>query len=136
MNLYPRVTEEVRKAPKDQRIAAFFDFDGTLIAGFSVFSFYRAQILRGELSRQQIVQLLTTGAGYGLGSVGFSGLLVSGAQLMAGLDEDEFETLGDEVFEKYIARVIYPEARALVEAHQQRGHTVAIVSSSRRRPNH
>ncbi|MEN7342209.1 MAG: HAD-IB family hydrolase [Pseudomonadota bacterium] len=132
MNLYPRVTADVAKAPKGPHIAALFDFDGTLISGFSVFSFYRTQILRGDFSREQLVQLALTGAGYGLGNLGFSGLLVSGAQLMAGQDEAEFEALGKEVFEKHLAKVLYPEARALVEAHQARGHTVAIVSSATR----
>ncbi|MFK8052131.1 MAG: HAD-IB family hydrolase [Woeseiaceae bacterium] len=132
MILYPRVTAEVFEAPKGKKTAALFDFDGTLIAGFSVFSFYRAQILRGDFSREQLVQLALTGAGYGLGNLGFSGLLVSGAQLMIDREEADFDKLGTEVFERYLAKVIYPEARALVEAHQARGHTVAIVSSATR----
>lgn len=132
MILYPKVIAEVNEAPKGAKIAALFDFDGTLISGFSVFSFYRTQIMRGDFSREQLVQLALTGAGYGLGNLGFSGLLVSGAQLMAGRDESEFERLGTEVFERHLAKVIYPEARALVEAHQARGHTVAIVSSATR----
>ena len=132
MNLYPKVTADVNDAPKGAHIAALFDFDGTLISGFSVFSFYRAQILRGDFSREQLVQLALTGAGYGMGNLGFSGLLVSGAQLMAGRSEAEFDALGSEGFEKHLAKVVYPEARALVEAHQARGHTVAIVSSATR----
>jgi putative phosphoserine phosphatase/1-acylglycerol-3-phosphate O-acyltransferase len=34
------------------------------------------------------------------------------------------------VFRTHIARQIYPETRALVEAHQRKGHTVAIISSA------
>ena len=40
--------------------------------------------------------------------------------------------IGDEVFAKHLATQIYPESRALVEAHQAMGHTVAIVSSATR----
>ena len=132
MKLYRKITREIDEAPKGPEIAALFDFDGTLIAGFSVFSFFREQFLRGELSRGQIMQLAAAGAGYGMGNLGFSGLLVASARMMRGLTVEQFETLGREVFEKHIAKVIYPEARALVEAHQKRGHTVAIVSSATR----
>lgn len=132
MKLYPKITREIEKAPEGPEIAALFDFDGTLIAGFSVFSFFREQLRRGDLSRGQILQLAAAGAGYGVGNLGFSGLLVASARMMRGLTVEQFEQLGREVFEKHIAKVIYPEARALVEAHQKQGHTVAIVSSATR----
>ena len=44
--------------------------------------------------------------------------------------ESVLRETGQEVFEKHLARQIYPEARALVEAHRARGHTLAIVSSA------
>jgi putative phosphoserine phosphatase/1-acylglycerol-3-phosphate O-acyltransferase len=34
------------------------------------------------------------------------------------------------VFRKYLAGSVYPESRALVRAHQQRGHTVVVLSSA------
>jgi putative phosphoserine phosphatase/1-acylglycerol-3-phosphate O-acyltransferase len=42
------------------------------------------------------------------------------------------EEIGLEVFDKHLATKIYPESRALVHAHQEMGHTVAIVSSATR----
>ena len=38
--------------------------------------------------------------------------------------------MGDRLFRKNIAQMIYPEARMLVAAHQARGHTVVIASSA------
>ncbi|NNC55651.1 MAG: HAD-IB family hydrolase, partial [Pseudomonadales bacterium] len=35
-----------------------------------------------------------------------------------------------EMHDKYISRLIYPESRALIEAHKRKGHTVAIISSA------
>jgi putative phosphoserine phosphatase/1-acylglycerol-3-phosphate O-acyltransferase len=49
-----------------------------------------------------------------------------------GLAESVLEEVGEEVFEKHLATQIYPESRALVNAHQQMGHTVAIISSATR----
>jgi putative phosphoserine phosphatase/1-acylglycerol-3-phosphate O-acyltransferase len=37
---------------------------------------------------------------------------------------------GEEVFDKHLAAEIFPESRALVQAHIDKGHTVAIVSSA------
>ncbi|MEM7611315.1 MAG: HAD-IB family hydrolase [Pseudomonadota bacterium] len=132
MNLYRKVTAEIDDGPAGPEIGALFDFDGTLIAGFSVFAFFREQFARGELSREQLLKLAGAGAGYGLGNLGFSGLLVASARMMADMSESQFMSLGREVFEKRIAKVIYPEARALVDAHLRKGHTVAIVSSATR----
>jgi putative phosphoserine phosphatase/1-acylglycerol-3-phosphate O-acyltransferase len=49
-----------------------------------------------------------------------------------GVAESALEELGEEVFEKHLAAQIYPESRALVQAHQEMGHSVAIVSSATR----
>jgi putative phosphoserine phosphatase/1-acylglycerol-3-phosphate O-acyltransferase len=47
-----------------------------------------------------------------------------------GMAESVLRETGQEVFDKHLARQIYPEARALVAAHRARGHTLAIVSSA------
>ena len=42
------------------------------------------------------------------------------------------EEVGQHAFEKYLATQIYPESRALVEAHRDQGHTIAIITSATR----
>ena len=44
--------------------------------------------------------------------------------------QEELDEVGERVFSQRLVTDIYPESRALVEAHQRRGHTVAIVSSA------
>lgn len=132
MKLYPNVTQEIDEGPEGPEIGALFDFDGTLIAGFSVFSFVREQFRQGELSREQITKLAAAGLGYGAGNLGFSGLLVASALLLKDMSESRLDALGRDTFERHIAKVIYPEARGLIEAHQAKGHTVAIISSATR----
>ena len=132
MRLYPEVTREVDEGPEGPHIGALFDFDGTLIAGFSVFSFLREQMRQGQLSRREALSMVGAGAGYAAGQRGFSGLLVASALLLREREVSRLEALGEDVFVRHIAKVIYPEARGLVEAHQARGHTVAIISSATR----
>ncbi len=126
------ITKAVETAPDGPAIAAFFDFDGTLIAGFSVFAFIKERIKRADLSPRELTELLATMTSYGLGSLGFSGMMVAAAQMLRGVSEESYAEFGDEVYRKYLARQIYPESRALVEAHLRKGHTIAIISSATR----
>ena len=47
--------DEIEAAPEGPRIAAFFDFDGTLIAGFSGNEFYRAR-RAGEIGPAELAR--------------------------------------------------------------------------------
>ena len=49
---------------------------------------------------------------------------------MRGISEESYSKFGEELYQKHIAKLIYPESRALIEAHQRKGHTVAIISSA------
>jgi putative phosphoserine phosphatase/1-acylglycerol-3-phosphate O-acyltransferase len=48
------------------------------------------------------------------------------------MQESALEEIGERIFVRQLAKTVYPEARALVRAHRERGHTVAIVSSALR----
>jgi len=124
------VVAEVLKLPDGPQIGAFFDFDGTVISGYSAFAFIEEQIKRGHLSPRELVELMGAMASFGLGKMGFSAMMLGMAQFLRGIREDSYAAFGRELFESHIARLIYPESRALVEAHLRKGHTVAIISSA------
>src|SRR5262249_57441545 len=67
---------------------------------------------------------------FALGRTGFSGFVAAHTQAYRGLTEASMDALGQEVFDKHLATQIFPESRALVRAHRDRGHTIAIVSSA------
>src|SRR5439155_20471567 len=67
---------------------------------------------------------------FALGRTGFSGFVSAHTQAYRGLTEASMDALGREVFDKHLATQIFPESRALVRAHRERGHTLAIVSSA------
>lgn len=124
------VVAEVKKLPDGPQIGAFFDFDGTVISGYSVMAFIKEQVRRGHLSPRELAELLSTMASFGLGGVGFSAMMVAATQFLRGIREDSYANFGEELFESHIARLIYPESRALVQAHLKKGHTVAIITSA------
>jgi putative phosphoserine phosphatase/1-acylglycerol-3-phosphate O-acyltransferase len=124
------VVSEVQKLPEGPQIGAFFDFDGTLISGYSAIAFIEEQVKRGHVSPRELVELVSVMASFGFGMMGFSALMLSASQFLRGVREESYIQFGEDIFRKYIARQIYPEARALVQAHLRKGHTVAIISSA------
>ncbi len=130
MRAHSSVTAEVDQLPEGPEIGALFDFDGTLIAGYSAVPLMRMQIRRGELSARQLAQSARAMIDYGLGNTSFSVLTMLNARFLAGQEETAYLELAEKLYEKELASLVYPEARALVEAHLRKGHTVAIVSSA------
>ncbi len=120
----------LRSVERGPRIAALFDFDGTIIAGYSAFALLQERVRRGEMSAGEMLGTLDAMARYAAGMIDFSGLMTAAAAYLKGVSEERFVRLGEHLFERHIARRIYPETRAIIRAHQAKGHTVAIVSSA------
>ena len=102
------VIAEVLELPDGPQIGALFDFDGTLISGYSATAFIQEQIRRGHLSPRELVELLGTMANFGLGNVGFSAMMIAASQFLRGICEDSYAKFGHELFESHIAKQIYP----------------------------
>lgn len=124
------VTAEIEQLPDGPEIGAFFDFDGTIISGYSAVTFFQEQLKRGHLSPRDFVELLSVMASFGVGILGFPALMLAASQFLRGVREDSYAAFGEDVFKSHIARLVYPETRALVETHLRKGHTVAIISSA------
>jgi putative phosphoserine phosphatase/1-acylglycerol-3-phosphate O-acyltransferase len=114
------------------QVAAIFDFDGTIIAGWSATAFVREQVKRGQLSPQGLKDLLAAMVSFSRGSLGFSGLMMVSARSMKGFSEQTYIDIGEHMYHDHIARLIYPEARTLIDAHRAKGHTLAVISSATR----
>ena len=132
MASFKQLLKAIEESPSGPQIAAIFDFDGTLISGYSATALIKEQLRRGDISARDLVEITAAAANFGLGNLGFSGMMVVTAQLMRGISEQTYHELAEELFTKEIARLVYPESRALVDAHKAKGHTVAIVSSATR----
>jgi putative phosphoserine phosphatase/1-acylglycerol-3-phosphate O-acyltransferase len=122
--------EEVLASEPGPHIAALFDFDGTIISGYSATAMLREKFQRREMSVEEIAETAQVVAQHSLGTIGFSGLMSGAAKFMKGVEEQSFIEFGEELYKKHIARKIYPETRAIIEAHQAKGHRVAIISSA------
>ena len=132
MSRHQRLTKEIQQGPSGPKIGAFFDLDRTLLAGFSASSFFFERLLSGRMAPKEISDSLLGALSFSLGRTGFSGMMAATATAYRGMAEEVLLEIGEEVFTRHLAAQIYPESRALVEAHQAMGHTLAIVSSATR----
>jgi putative phosphoserine phosphatase/1-acylglycerol-3-phosphate O-acyltransferase len=124
------LVDEVERSPEGPAVGAFFDFDGTLIYGFSVLALQAARLRRRDVSSQEVVRALATGVGLVLGQADYDAVVSILGRAWRGRSIDEIDELGRKLFKQKLAGRVYPEARALVAAHQRKGHTVVLASSA------
>ncbi|MEM6800109.1 MAG: HAD-IB family hydrolase, partial [Bacteroidota bacterium] len=124
------LTQAIMEGEAGPQIGAFFDLDRTLIKSFSAKGFFQRRLLSGKMSTREIVSQFAGVLVYATGQGNFAGLAAVGAQGVKGVKEEVFIEVGEQVYHKQLASQIYPESRALVNAHLAKGHTVAIISAA------
>jgi len=126
----PGSVAEVEASRKGPRVGAFFDLDGTLVAGFTAVVHTQDRLRRREVMPGDFLNMMRLAAEYRLGRREFDGLIEAAARTARGQLAEDVEEIGERIFRQSIADLIYPEMRDLVRAHQRRGHTVVLSSSS------
>ena len=124
--------EQIKVAPDGPKVAAFFDFDGTLIDGYSAGALLAHRARNFELGPDEFVRTLRSALGGPLDEVAFEDLLVQGIRGWVGRTEDDLLELGEQLFTQEIAGSLFYGAWRLVRAHQNCGHTVVIATSATR----
>ncbi|MEL6675148.1 MAG: HAD-IB family hydrolase, partial [Bacteroidota bacterium] len=124
------LTQPILDGEEGPQIGAFFDLDRTLIKSFSAKGFFQRRLLSGKMTTREVVAQFAGVLVYATGQGNFAGLAAVGAQGVKGVKEEVFIEVGEEVYQKELASQIYPESRALVNAHLAKGHTVAIISAA------
>ncbi len=120
----------IEAGPKGPQIGAFFDFDGTLIDGYSAAPYFAERLLRREMSRSEAADIIRTVWRGDLNESEFAEVVGRGITAWAGHREDELAALWARLFREKIASRLFPEAWSLVKAHQKMGHTVVIATSA------
>ncbi|MEH6517622.1 MAG: HAD-IB family hydrolase [Halioglobus sp.] len=137
---FTTIDEHIKSIPnvatKQAPTVAFFDLDGTLIAGYSIIAMAletaRKGAKRGKLkeSASLIKEVLRHKAGGNGGN--YHRLVRRLSHALAGMSEDSLSDIGYQAYQNSLAKNLYREAIALVEAHREAGHHLAIVTSASR----
>src|SRR6201998_4319183 len=124
----PGSVAEVEASPPGPNVGAFFDLDGTLVAGFTGIIMTQDRMRRREIGIGEFLGVVQAALEHRLGRADFEQLIYRGASMMRGRSIDDIEELGERLFVQHVISRIYPEMRQLVRAHQARGHTVGLSS--------
>lgn len=126
------VVEQIKSQPSGPKVAAFFDFDGTLIHGYSAGALLAHRARSFELGPEELMRVVAAAAGGPLDEAAFAELLRRGIRGWIGRTEEELDELGEQLFASDIAGALFHGAWRLVRAHQNQGHTVVIATSATR----
>jgi putative phosphoserine phosphatase/1-acylglycerol-3-phosphate O-acyltransferase len=123
----PGSVAEIEGSPAGPKVGAFFDLDGTLVAGFTGVIMTRDRLRRGQMGVGEFIGMVQAGLNHQPGCSEFEDLI--GGAWCRGAARSATSTNSLSGQQKIMGR-IYPEMRDLVHAHMARGHTVVLSSSA------
>jgi putative phosphoserine phosphatase / 1-acylglycerol-3-phosphate O-acyltransferase len=126
----PGSVAEILASPPGPKIGAFFDLDGTLVAGFTAVILTQERLRRRDMGVGELLGMVQAGLNHTLGRIEFEDLILKASSALSGRLIDDLEEIGERLFAQRIESRIYPEMRELVRAHVARGHTVVLSSSA------
>jgi putative phosphoserine phosphatase / 1-acylglycerol-3-phosphate O-acyltransferase len=126
----PGSVAEIIASPPGPQVGAFFDLDGTLVAGFTAVILTQERLRRRDMGLGELIGMVQAGLNHQLGRIEFEQLISKASSALRGRPLSDLEEIGERLFAQRIESRIYPEMRELVRAHLARGHTVVLSSSA------
>ncbi|MGQ0503513.1 MAG: HAD-IB family hydrolase [Panacagrimonas sp.] len=120
----------IEAAPRGPKIGAFFDFDGTLIDGYSALAYFQDRMRRGEVGVAELVETIKLMRRGELSEDEFRDVITDAMVAWSDRSVDEIRAMWKRLYQQKIARTQFPEGWALVQAHLRMGHTVSVASSA------
>src|ERR1700694_6021784 len=121
---------EIAASPPGPQVGAFFDLDGTLVAGFTATAHASDRIRRRQARIGEVLGVVEASMRYRFGRMQFDRLIVRAAGYLRGESITELDELGERLFVHRVAARVYPHMQQIVQAHQECGHTVVLSSSA------
>ncbi|MEU4109264.1 HAD family hydrolase [Streptomyces sp. NPDC048208] len=118
----------------DDRAAAFFDLDNTVMQGAALFHFGRGLYKRKFFETRDLAKFAWQQAWFRLAGVEdpehMQDARDSALSIVKGHRVAELETIGEEIYDEYMADRIWPGTRALAQAHLDAGQKVWLVTAA------
>jgi HAD superfamily hydrolase (TIGR01490 family) len=126
----PDVVGEIAASPAGPQVGAFFDLDGTLVDGFTATAHAGDRIRRRQARIGEVLGVIEASMRYRFGRMQFERLMTRAAGYLRGESLAELDEVGERLFVDRVASRVFPYMHEIVQAHQQRGHTVVLSSSA------
>ncbi|MER5855929.1 HAD family hydrolase [Streptomyces sp. NPDC059688] len=118
----------------DDRAAAFFDLDNTVMQGAALFHFGRGLYKRKFFETRDLARFAWQQAWFRLAGVEdpehMQDARDSALSIVKGHRVAELQTIGEEIYDEYMADRIWPGTRALAQAHLDAGQKVWLVTAA------
>ncbi|WFE22049.1 HAD-IB family hydrolase [Solwaraspora sp. WMMD937] len=118
----------------DQRAAAFFDVDNTMLRGASIYWLARGLAARNYFTTADLAQFAWRQARFRLLAAEHAGDMSHAREaalaFVAGWRVSDVERLTEEIFDELMASRIWPGSRALAQVHLDAGQRVWLVSAA------
>ncbi|MGW0035505.1 HAD-IB family hydrolase [Gordonia sp. NPDC003376] len=132
MNAFTDRMHAIRSAPTGKKVAALFDYDGTLIEGFSAADIMRARVRSMEFGLGELAEFLLIGLRGVVSEQDYAEVLEATKPTFAGKTYAELIDFGDHLFKHETASKLRPQMWQILRAHREMGHTIVIASSATR----
>ncbi|MGB6052015.1 MAG: haloacid dehalogenase-like hydrolase, partial [Rhodococcus sp. (in: high G+C Gram-positive bacteria)] len=122
--------DAIAAAPTGPDITAFFDFDGTLIDGFSAKAVFLERLKTLDVTVRELWEISSAVVEMRMRNSPVDNLMGKAVRGLEGRLESDLMDQAYTLFRNEIASMIYPQARILVEAHRRAGHRLVIATSA------
>ncbi len=123
---------QIRSAPTGKKVAAFFDYDGTLIEGFSATAIVGARVRSLEFGLGELADFLLIGLRGVESEQDYAEVLEATKPTFAGKTYAELQDLGNRLFKHETAAKLRPQMWQILRAHREMGHMIVIASPATR----
>lgn len=127
-----QLIQKIEKGPQGPAVIAAFDFDGTLIGGYSGNMLFQERRKRKDVSRQEMTESIGVMFKTMVKLVEANEMVARAFARWEGKSEAEMEELSSHIYEHAIQDSIFPEMREILEAHRKAGHTLVVATSASR----
>ncbi|ADI09127.1 putative phosphoserine phosphatase [Streptomyces bingchenggensis BCW-1] len=118
----------------DERAAAFFDLDNTVMQGAALFHFGRGLYKRHFFRKRELARFAWQQTWFRLAGVEdpahMEDVRSSALSIVKGHRVSELMAIGEEIYDEYMADRIWPGTRALAQAHLDAGQRVWLVTAA------
>ncbi|MGW6396058.1 HAD family hydrolase [Streptomyces sp. NPDC055103] len=118
----------------DVQAAAFFDLDNTVMQGAAIFHFGRGLYKRKFFQRRELTRFAWQQAWFRLAGVEdpehMQDARDSALSIVKGHRVAELMSIGEEIYDEYMADRIWPGTRGLAQAHLDAGQKVWLVTAA------
>ncbi|WP_030694340.1 HAD family phosphatase [Streptomyces globisporus] len=130
----PEAAEPEFPVVGDVRAAAFFDLDNTVMQGAAIFHFGRGLYKRKFFQRRELARFAWQQAWFRLAGVEdpehMQDARDSALSIVKGHRVSELMSIGEEIYDEYMADRIWPGTRSLAQAHLDAGQKVWLVTAA------